>query len=43
MVSAGRLCLRFFANDDALALANRGLRLVDPLPDSGRSGVFSFR
>jgi tetratricopeptide (TPR) repeat protein len=36
MVSAGRLCLRFFANDDALALANRGLRLVDPLPDSER-------
>jgi DNA-binding SARP family transcriptional activator/tetratricopeptide (TPR) repeat protein len=36
MVSAGRLCLRFFANDDALALANRGLRLVDALPDSER-------
>jgi hypothetical protein len=36
MVSAGRLCLRFFANEDALALANRGLRLVDQLPDSER-------
>jgi DNA-binding SARP family transcriptional activator/tetratricopeptide (TPR) repeat protein len=36
MVSAGRLCLRFFANDDALALASRGLRLVDQLPDSER-------
>ncbi|HEX6999163.1 MAG TPA: AAA family ATPase [Gammaproteobacteria bacterium] len=32
MVSAGRLCLRFFANDEALALANRGLQWVEQLP-----------
>ena len=31
MISAGRLCLRFFANDDALALANRGLQWVEQL------------
>ncbi|HEU4620302.1 MAG TPA: AAA family ATPase [Gammaproteobacteria bacterium] len=31
MVSAGRLCLRFFANDEALALANRGLQWVEQL------------
>ena len=28
MVSAGRLCLRFFANDEALSLARRGLQLA---------------
>lgn len=27
MVSAGRLCLRFFANEDALQLANQGIEL----------------
>src|SRR5690606_9323416 len=32
MVSAGRLCLRFFANDEALALASRGLQWVEQLP-----------
>lgn len=36
MVSAGRLCLRFYANDEALALAQRGLSLVDKLPDGER-------
>ncbi|HYQ42490.1 MAG TPA: AAA family ATPase [Polyangiaceae bacterium] len=36
MVSAGRLCLRFFANDDALSLAGKGLQLVALLPDSER-------
>src|SRR5262245_29685216 len=34
MVSAGRLCLRFFANDEALSLARRGLQLVERLPDA---------
>jgi DNA-binding SARP family transcriptional activator len=32
MVSAGRLCLRFFANDEALALAGKGLQWVEQLP-----------
>lgn len=36
MVSAGRLCLRFFANDEALALARKGLQLADALPDAER-------
>lgn len=36
MVSAGRLCLRFFANDEALSLARRGLALVEQLPDIER-------
>lgn len=36
MVFAGRLCLRFFANDDALSLASRGLRWADQLPDAER-------
>jgi DNA-binding SARP family transcriptional activator/5-carboxymethyl-2-hydroxymuconate isomerase len=36
MVSAGRLCLRFFANDDALALARKGLHLVESLSDTRR-------
>jgi hypothetical protein len=36
MVSAGRLCLRFFANDDALSLARKGLQLAETLPDAER-------
>jgi len=36
MVSAARLCLRFFANDDALSLARKGQQLVDSLPASER-------
>lgn len=36
MVSAGRLCLRFFANDDAQSLAKKGLQLAVALPDSER-------
>jgi len=36
MVSAGRLCLRFFANDDALSLAGKGLQLAAALPDAER-------
>jgi DNA-binding SARP family transcriptional activator len=32
MVSAGRLCLRFFANDEASSLARRGLQLAERLP-----------
>ena len=36
MVSAGRLCLRFFANDDALSLARKGLQLAIALPDAER-------
>jgi predicted ATPase len=31
MVSAARLCLRFFANDEALALTGRGLQWVEQL------------
>jgi DNA-binding SARP family transcriptional activator len=31
MISAARLCLRFFANDEASALAGRGLQWVDQL------------
>jgi len=34
MVSAGRLCLRFFANDEALVLARKGLQLAAQLPDA---------
>jgi DNA-binding SARP family transcriptional activator/predicted ATPase len=34
MVSAGRLCLRFFANSEALALAGRGLQWVEQLPSA---------
>lgn len=34
MVSAGRLCVRFFANDDALALARKGLQLAASLPEA---------
>lgn len=36
MVSAGRLCLRFFANDDAVSVARKGLQLVEALPDAER-------
>ena len=36
MVSAGRLCLRFFANDDALSLARKGMLLAAQLPDAAR-------
>jgi DNA-binding SARP family transcriptional activator len=36
MVFAGRLCLRFFANDDALSLANRGLKWAEQLSDAER-------
>jgi DNA-binding SARP family transcriptional activator len=36
MISAGRLCLRFFANDDALSLARKGLQLASALPDAER-------
>jgi DNA-binding SARP family transcriptional activator/tetratricopeptide (TPR) repeat protein len=35
-VSAGRLCLRFFANDDALALARKGLQLAARLSEAER-------
>jgi DNA-binding SARP family transcriptional activator len=34
MVSAGRLCLRFFANSEALALAGKGLQWVEQLPSA---------
>ena len=36
MVSAGRLCLRFYANEDALGLCQRGLEFVAELPLSER-------
>lgn len=36
MISAGRLCLRFFANDEALALAHKGLQWVEQLPTKER-------
>lgn len=36
MVSAGRLCLRFFANEEALALFRRGMQWVEQLPDAER-------
>lgn len=36
MVSAGRLCLRFFANDDAQSLARKGLQLTARLSDAQR-------
>lgn len=36
MVSAGRLCLRFFANQDAVALARQGLQWVSRLQASDR-------
>jgi DNA-binding SARP family transcriptional activator len=36
MVSAGRLCLRFFANEDAISLAHKGLQWVEALPAPDR-------
>lgn len=36
MVSAGRLCLRFFANEDAQSLARKGLQLAREMPDAER-------
>lgn len=39
MASAGRLCLRFFANDDARSLAKRGLRFAKALNDADRVAV----
>jgi len=36
LVSAGRLCLRFYANEEALALVRRGMQLVDQLSDAER-------
>ncbi|TNF88189.1 MAG: hypothetical protein EP300_08570 [Gammaproteobacteria bacterium] len=36
MVSAGRLCLRFYANDEALTLVRRGMQLVENLPEPER-------
>lgn len=32
MVSAGKLCLRFYANDDALSLYHKGLEFAQQLP-----------
>ncbi len=39
LVSAGRLCLRFFANDEAANLARRGLALVEQLSAAERVRV----
>jgi DNA-binding SARP family transcriptional activator/predicted ATPase len=36
MISAGKLCLRFFANEDALALARKGLQWVEQLSSAQR-------
>jgi len=36
MVSAGKLCLRFFANDEALSLSRNGLLWADQLPAAAR-------
>jgi hypothetical protein len=36
MISAGLLCLRFFANDEALMLARKGLQWVDQLAPAQR-------
>lgn len=36
MVSAGRLCLRFFAHDEAGNLSRRGLAYAEQLPDAER-------
>jgi len=36
LASAGKLCLRFFANDEALTLAHKGLQLVQGAPDAER-------
>lgn len=35
-VSAGRLCLRFFANEEAQSLARKGLQLAEGLPEAER-------
>ncbi|UEX79288.1 ATP-binding protein [Spiribacter halobius] len=39
MVAAGRLCLRFFANEDAASLARSGLQWVTALPEAERVGL----
>jgi DNA-binding SARP family transcriptional activator/tetratricopeptide (TPR) repeat protein len=36
MVSAGRLCLRFFANEEAMNLTRKGMQLVESLADAQR-------
>jgi DNA-binding SARP family transcriptional activator len=36
LVSAGRLCLRYYANDEALLLVHRGMQVVDQLTDVAR-------
>jgi len=36
MVFAGRLCLRFFANEEALNLARKGMQLAEQLADADR-------
>jgi DNA-binding SARP family transcriptional activator len=36
MVSAGKLCLRFFANDEALSLSRNGLLWAEQLPPPSR-------
>jgi len=36
LISAARLCLRFYANDEALLLVRRGMHLVDQLPEVER-------
>ena len=36
LVSAGRLCLRYYANEEALTLVRRGMQLVNELPDAER-------
>jgi hypothetical protein len=39
MVSAGRLALRYYANDEALNLSRRGMQFVDQLADAERVRV----
>ncbi len=39
MICAGRLCLRFFANDDAQSLAHQGLAFAARLDDAARVRV----
>ena len=36
LASAGRLCLRFFANEDALSIARKGLQFAGELADAER-------
>ncbi|NIB42387.1 AAA family ATPase [Pseudomaricurvus alkylphenolicus] len=36
MVKAGQLCLRFYANEDATSIANKGLQFAAELPDCER-------